>query len=241
MSIDLELNNSTAANIAFQLKGGLFPLTVLQIFSSDLTKLKEQLSAKIQQAPNFFHLAPIVLDLRIAYQADMPLDFANLKSILKAVNLIPVGIKNAQHEQIAAATANGFAILRDAPSSKEKEKLDSTPQLAPKTNTTKLITEPVRSGQQIYAPDGDLIIVNHVSPGSELIADGSIHVYGALRGRALAGINGNQNARIFCQSLEAELVSVAGSYKISEDIEKQAWKIAAEVYIKHDRLQISPL
>jgi len=244
MSIDLEQTNSSpVANIVFQLKGGLFPLTILQIFSTDLTRLKEQLSLKIQQAPNFFNFAPIVLDLRIATHADTELDFARLKSILKAVNLIPVGLKNANPAQMQEAVANGFAILRDTPNpkEKEKEKLDATPQIMTRNSTSKLITDPVRSGQQIYAPDGDLIIINHVSPGSELIADGSIHVYGALRGRALAGINGNLEARIFCHSLEAELVSVAGSYKLSEDIEKQAWKIAAQVYIKHDRLQISAL
>jgi len=242
MSIDLDQSNSSlVANIVFQLKGGLFPLTVLQIYSNDLSRLTEQLILKIQQAPNFFHQAPIVLDLRIAARPEMELDFAKLRSILKSVNLVPVGIRNANPEQLAAAVANGFAILRDSPQQKEKEKLDSTPQLVTRNSSSKLITDPVRSGQQIYAPDGDLIIVNHVSPGSELIADGSIHVYGALRGRALAGINGNQEARIFCHSLEAELVSVAGSYKISEDIERQAWKIAAQVYIKQDRLQISAL
>ena len=110
-----------------------------------------------------------------------------------------------------------------------------------KTTSAKIVTEPVRSGQQIYAPDGDLIVINQVSPGSELLADGSIHIYGPLRGRALAGVNGNTEARIFCHSLEAELVSVAGSFKVSEDIEQEAWKVATQVFIKDERLQICTL
>ncbi|HSX20969.1 MAG TPA: septum site-determining protein MinC [Gammaproteobacteria bacterium] len=232
MSIDL---------VAFQLKGGLFTLTTLQIFTADIEAVKEQLLAKVQQAPNFFHHAPIVLDLRIANQPNSTLDFARLKATLEELKLIPVGIRNATQEQMQAAIRSGLAILRDTPDPREKERLSTAAQIAPKTITSKIITTPVRSGQQIYAPDGDLIIINQVSHGAELIADGNIHVYGALRGRALAGINGNQKARIFCQSLEAELVSVAGSYKISEDIERHAWKIAAQIHIKDDRLQITTL
>jgi len=242
MSIVLDTNNSaTSAGMAFQLKGGLFTLTTLQMYSDDLTKLKEQLLDKIQQAPNFFHSAPIVLDLKLANQPDMHVDFAKLKAVLQSLHLIPVGVKNPSQEQAKEASLYGFAVLRDTPDPKNKDKLTNTPQVITKNTNTKIITTPVRSGQQIYAPDGDLIIINQVSPGAELITDGSIHVYGPLRGRALAGINGDQQARIFCSSLEAELVSVAGNYKVSEDIEKQAWKIAAQVYIKNDRLQISSL
>lgn len=241
MSIDLDQNKTSTSSIAFQLKGGLFTLTTLQIFNPNLLEFKSLLLEKIQQAPNFFNNAPIVLDLKIANQPNTTLDFSGLKEMLESVNLIPVGIRNATPEQVAAAIKSGLAILRDTPNPKEKDKLVTTTQAPQKSTATKIITLPVRSGQQIYAPDGDLIVINHVGNGAELIADGNIHVYGTLRGRAIAGINGNQRARIFCQSLEAELVSVAGNYKISEDIERQAWKIAAQIYIKDDRLQITPL
>lgn len=235
MSID------TIANIAFQLKGGLFPLTTLQVFSTDLTQLKAQLTEKIQQAPNFFYYAPIVLDLKIANQPNPDIDFVQLRNLFKELQLVPVGIKNPNPEQAKVAQTCGFAVLRDTHNPRETEKLATSPAAPAKTSGTRLITEPVRSGQQLYAPDGDLIIVNQVSPGAELIADGSIHVYGPLRGRALAGVNGNAEARIFCQSLEAELVSIAGNYKLSEDLERTAWKIATQIYIKDDRLQICAL
>lgn len=247
MSIDLDQKNATS--IAFQLKGGLFTLTTLQIFTTDLDAIKEQLLSKIQQAPNFFQQAPVVLDLKIAEQPNMALDFVALKQMLTGLKLIPVGIRNAGPEYLQSAMLSGMAILRDTPDSRSHSTAESATKnpvtqnthTTHKSSTTKIVTTPVRSGQQVYAPDGDLVIVNHVGNGAELIADGNIHVYGAMRGRALAGINGNQNARIFCQSLEAELVSVAGSYKMSEDIERQAWKIAAQIYIKDDRLQIIEL
>lgn len=240
MAIDIN-QNEAPANVTFQLKGGMFPLTTLQLHSMDLDLLREQLLEKIQQAPNFFHFAPIVLDLRATNQADLVLDFAKLKQLLAELRLIPVGVKNASPDQVQNAVKHGFAMLRDTPNPREKDKLATAPQTTVRSAKAKIVAEPVRSGQQVYAPDGDLIILNQVSPGAELIAEGNIHVYGPLRGRALAGINGNQEARIFCKSLEAELVSVAGSYKISEDIEQHAWKIPAQVYIKDDRLQITEL
>ncbi len=240
MSADLEQNNATIpANITFQLRGGLFTLTTLQIFNSDLIHLKAQLIDKIKQAPNFFHHTPIVLDLKTANQPNI--DFSTIKAMLREINLIPIAIRNATPDQIQEAIKAGFAILRDTTNTLDNEKSSTATKSAPKILSSKIITEPVRSGQQIYAPDGDLIVINQVSPGSELIADGNIHIYGTLRGRALAGINGDQTARIFCNSLEAELVSIAGNYKLSEDIERQAWKIPAQVYIKQDRLQISAL
>lgn len=235
------MSTATIANIAFQLKGGLFPLTTLQVFSTDLEQLKVELEEKIRQAPNFFNYAPLVIDIKIATQPNNELDFSKLKSLLQELHLIPVGIKNATADQSKIAQSCGLAILRDAPNPREKEKLSTAPQVTAKPVSSKVITEPVRSGQQIYAPDGDLIVINHVSPGAELLADGNIHIYGALRGRALAGVNGNQEARIFCQSLEAELISIAGNYKISEDIERTAWKIATQTFIKDERLQICEL
>ena len=104
-----------------------------------------------------------------------------------------------------------------------------------------VVTEPVRSGRQIYAANADLIVLAPVSPGAELLADGNIHVYGTLRGRALAGLSGDVNARIFAQSLEAELISIAGLYRVAEDIEPAARGKAAQVYREGDALRICPL
>ncbi len=105
----------------------------------------------------------------------------------------------------------------------------------------RLITRPVRSGQQLYARATDLIIMAHVGPGAEVVADNNIHVYGPLRGRALCGVTGNTESRIFCQSLEAELVSVAGNYKLLEEIPEDLRGKPAQIWYQEGRLNIDPL
>jgi septum site-determining protein MinC len=106
---------------------------------------------------------------------------------------------------------------------------------------TRIITTPIRSGQQIYARGGDLIVMAAVSAGAEVLADGNIHVYGALRGRALAGVQGNENSRIFCSSQEAELVAVAGQFMVDEVLRTNHWKEAVQIYLAGGKIQISLL
>lgn len=257
----------------FQLKGGLYTLSSLQLLSSKLNHFAQQLDSKIQQAPKFFHNAPIVIDLIKIGRLQQDLDFHSLKEILISKRLIPVGVKGGSTEQHAAAIAAGFAILSDGTREKEQatlsvdplpnaakkaRNLDGSLQNANPTHTnqthhaeetsseikgsnTRVITEPVRSGQQIYARGGDLLVLAPVSHGAELLADGHIHVYGPLRGRALAGVTGDTQAHILCQSLEAELISIAGQYKISEDIESVAWQVAVDITLESDCLHIRTL
>ncbi|HEY8330133.1 MAG TPA: septum site-determining protein MinC, partial [Pseudomonas sp.] len=112
----------------------------------------------------------------------------------------------------------------------------------PEVKPTLVITRPVRGGQQIYAHGGDLVVLSAVSPGAELIADGNIHVYGPLRGRVLAGAKGNAEARIFCQQLTAELLSIAGRYKVAEDLRRSPqWGKAVQVSLSGDVLNITRL
>lgn len=116
----------------------------------------------------------------------------------------------------------------------------STENVPLSTNIAKVITTPVRSGQQIYAKDADLIVLSSVGQGAELLADGHIHVYGALRGRALAGINGNEKARIFCSKLDAELLSIAGCY-VMPDNHAQVFEGSQQVFLQDGRLQIKAM
>ena len=251
----------TEIKTCMQLKGGLFPLTTLQILTNDLQALEEQLNAKIEQAPNFFNNAPIVIDLYHLSKDDLPanidtqIDFFALRHILMNKNLIPVGVKNANKQQQQQAIDANLAILRSNnnfenhskhPCSNTKSHMqasnlneDNTKNSELKLPKNKLINVPVRSGQQIYAPDGDITVIGSVSNGSELLADGSVHVYGALRGRALAGINNNTNARIFCSSLEADLISIAGQFKISENIDPKFWKKQVQIYLLDGKLEIT--
>lgn len=250
-------NNFTTAppNVAaFQLKAGLHPLTVLQLLHTELTMVDQQLQQKIQQAPKFFENAPIVLDLTKLQSQTQAIQFDQIKNLLIKQRLIPVGVKNGNPTQHADAIQAGFAILqenlkRSNPASPvtptEADDDAFTPTLS-RTQTSalsaakyaKLVTTEVRSGQQVYAKGCDLIVLGPISHGAELLSDGHIHVYGALRGRALAGINGNKQAHIFCHSLEAELISIAGQYQLSEDIEKIAWRVSVDISLIQGQLNI---
>lgn len=106
---------------------------------------------------------------------------------------------------------------------------------------SKVVTKPVRSGQQVYAEGADLILMAPVSEGAEVLADGHIHVYGTLRGRALAGVKGDLEARIFCQQLEAELVSVAGQFVLNDKIRESCWKKPAQIYLHNESIQVEEI
>ncbi len=121
----------------------------------------------------------------------------------------------------------------------EPDEPTSEPQAITAATTT-LITLPVRSGQRIYA-EGDLVILAQVSAGAEILAEGNIHVYGSLRGRALAGVQGNTEARIFCSDLQAELISIAGNYKVSEDLNNAAFNRPVQIYLQKNTLIIKDI
>ncbi|MDZ3838821.1 MAG: septum site-determining protein MinC [Rhodospirillales bacterium] len=137
------------------------------------------------------------------------------------------------------APAPGDQQAASAPSAETASSVgeEQQPQAAP----SKVVVHPVRSGRQIYAQGGDLIVLASISPGAELIADGHIHVYGALRGRALAGIAGNPQARIFCRSLEAELVSVAGYWRVRDDIPEELIGKPVQIYLGNEQVVIEEL
>lgn len=217
---------------SFKLKGSLFTLSVLQLMTTDLDSFERDLKEKVASAPKFFNFTPMVIDVQALHVAD--LDFKKLRHILEKNQVIPVGVKGAKEEGIVAAVrAANLALLND------QSKTDKTPGgNATFAEGTKIVTDPVRGGQRIYAQGGDLIVVGTVSPGAELLADGNIHIYGTLRGRALAGVNGNKNARIFCQQLAAELVSIAGQVQLFEHI-GQLTNGLTEVYLKNDELIIA--
>ena len=244
--------NDALDDAPFQLRGQSMSLMVLKLFNAADPNLFALLGQKVGQAPNFFRHAPVVLDV-----TDCPgstINFATLIPGLKKLGLIPVGIQGGPVYVQSAAAIAGLGVFRTSrPQQASQTSLqvpsdDRSMAVAPAGPSadegyvpTLVITEPVRSGRQIYAPRGDLVVLAPVSAGAELIADGSIHVYGTLRGRALAGLSGDPNARIFTYSLEAELISIAGLYRVAEDIEPAARGKAAQVYREGDMLKIRPL
>jgi septum site-determining protein MinC len=230
-------------NTAFQLKGSLFTLTVLNLITADLNLLSQQLGELVKQTPRLFQKMPIVVDLQKLEPSPEPLDFSQLIFCLRENNLIPVGVRGGNSQQHEKALQAGLAIM---PNTKVEsfELTSKTTQAKPAVSlvtpgASKIVDHPVRSGQQIYARNSDLIVISPVSAGAELIADGNIHVYGTLRGRALAGVNGNNDARILCHSLEAELVSIAGHYWISEDLQNSHIKQNVHIYLENDKLHVN--
>jgi septum site-determining protein MinC len=225
---------------AFKLKGRLYTFTVLQLLTTDKDLFTQQLDDVITKAPKLLHNTPVVLDCS-AIQDDA-LDLEGFRQCLRNHNLFPVAIQGATPFLTTLAQTQGMAVLH-ASSTQDKPLIEEpAPESHPtgiEGHASKLLTTPVRSGQQVVSKGGDLVVTASVSHGAELLADGNIHVYGALRGRALAGISGDKNARIFCQSLEAELVSIAGFYRLSDAIEPPAG--ACQIYLQGEHICIEPI
>lgn len=222
----------------FELKGSLFTLTVMYLREVDKAIIARHLQEKIRQAPGLFSNTPVVIDLEPLAESAATVDFTGLDKVLREHGMIPVGVRNGGVILQAAATLAGLPLLPESRSGGAK-KTDKPDQAT--ACHSKIITQPVRSGQQIYAPQGDLIVLGAVSAGAELLADGNIHVYGPLRGRALAGVKGDTEMRIFCQSLEAELVSIAGHYRVIEQLDAAERGKPVQMYLLADRLVIEPL
>lgn len=234
---------------AFELKGELCTLSVLRLQDTDMGRISRELAAKVKIAPGFFSNTPIIIDLKDLNGSEALLDFTALKIMLIKYSLVPIGVRNAETKQQEGAIRAGLALLRNDPAeysslengdSSKPQRRQSDPKPAPPRKSL-MITRPVRSGQQIYARERDLVVLAQASPGSELLADGNIHVYGPLRGRALAGVHGDREVRIFCQSLEAELIAIAGNYKLIDDVETSLKGHPVQIYLQEDHLMISPL
>jgi len=243
----------------FHIKGGRISATTLELTHYDYRGFNDQLAQAVSSAPQLFEQMPIVFGLeKLAPEAFV--DFIEICQICQFHGLTPVAIRGGTPELQTAAAVAGLASLpaqgrraakgpepvepaiaavEQTPRPAEPQPVETIP--SPATRASRVITTPVRSGQQVYAQGGDLIVMTSVSAGAEILADGNIHVYGPLRGRALAGIQGDTGARIFCQSLEAELVSIAGHYRINEDLRGGLWRKAVRIELDQEQLLIQAL
>ena len=241
----------------FQIKGGRISVTTLELTHYEFNGFNEQLSQAISAAPQLFEQMPIVFGLE-NLPADTFVDFIEICQMCQFHGLTPVAIRGGTQELQTAAAVAGLACLpaqsrrakaagapepqaEPAPAPRQAEPQPARAEQPAPVRASRVITTPVRSGQQVYAQGGDLIVMASVSAGAEILADGNIHVYGPLRGRALAGIQGDTEARIFCQSLEAELVSIAGHYRINEDLRGEHWRRSVQIALADTQLQIAAL
>jgi septum site-determining protein MinC len=240
---------------AFDLKGTSFTILVLSLRKNDLDAAAVQLAEKVRQAADFFHNAPVVINLQHLDEEEQ-IDLAMLVSIVRAQGFIPVGITGCTEQQKHQAAAMELAVLTTRAGGRGQEEepeefVAEEPVLIPlpaaqekpitATDTSLILTEPVRSGQSVTVEQGDLTVMASVGSGAEITAPGNIHVYGTLRGRAFAGCNGSPKARIFCQRLEAELVSIAGIHLVSEDFPAHLRSKAVHIRLHGGRLHITAL
>ncbi len=244
------------------LKGSVFTLPILKLSRCDLREIEIDLTQSLSAALDFFNHAPLVIDLALTQELDEAMDFIGLQALLHKHQLVPVGVQNGTPDQIAAARKAGFAVLtgqtidkiientaqkshaKESPKSTRQQRENERSQAVDDDHagSTQVIHQPIRSGQRVYARGGDLILLAAVNAGAEVIADGNIHIYAPLRGRALAGVTGDMDARIFCQCMDAELVAIAGTYRFFEDdIPDEINHKSVQIYLTGDQLNIRPL
>jgi septum site-determining protein MinC len=246
---------------AGELKIGQVGIANLRVRTLDVERLAQEMRERVQRAPKLFSRAAVVVDfggLSACPDSDTTLQ---LLRALREAGVLPVALAYGTSEIERLSEAVGLPLLAKfraqyergaaepaAPPAPESapapapEPAPAAPNRAPATATAGLLhTGTVRSGQQVYAQGRDLIVTATVGAGAEVIADGSLHVYGALRGRALAGAQGDTAARIFCREFQAELVAIAGHFKVMEEIPAALRGRPVQVRLDGEALRIEPL
>ncbi|MEG3192974.1 septum site-determining protein MinC [Lysobacter sp. D1-1-M9] len=249
---------------AGELKIGQVGIANLRIRTLDAARLAGEMRERVQRAPKLFERAAVVLDFGGLAQTPDLVTARALLDGLREAGVLPVALAYGTADTERLAEQLGLPLLAKFRAQYER---DEDAALAPPSPAAKrspapaaetaapaaaagpavtgspglIQSAPVRSGQQVYADNRDLTVLTTVGAGAEVIADGSVHIYGPLRGRALAGAQGNEKARIFCREFHAELVAIAGHYKVLEDIPKELRGKAVQVWLEDGQLTIAAL
>ncbi len=251
--------------LAGDLKIGQVGIANLRIRTLDVARLVEEMRGRVQRAPKLFARAAVVLDFGGLTQAP---DVATARSLidgLRDAGVLPVALAYGTSDIERLSEQLGLPLLAKFRASYERDG-EAEPPPAPAPRARKDVAKaepaaapapapnqaapaapglihatPVRSGQQVYAANRDLSVLASIGAGAEVMADGSIHIYGPLRGRALAGAQGWNQARIFCREFHAELVAIAGHYKVLEDIPKELRGKPVQIWLEGEELKIAAL
>lgn len=223
---------------AFILRGRLYTHTVLKLLVDDMNLISMQLNEIISKAPKMFDNVSIILDCTDINETSF--DLHACYALMRERQIHPIALQGAQGVLLDAAKALNLGIMQASSAHDKMIPLPESSERDAPEFKSKLHSHPVRSGQQLTARHGDLIVAAFVSQGAELMSEGNIHVYGTLRGRALAGMSGDRTARIFCLNLEAELVSIAGIYRLRDTFENE-FKGPCQIYLVDDHIQIESL
>jgi septum site-determining protein MinC len=232
---------------SIELKGSNFTLLVMYLNNHNIDLINESLYKKIQECPKFFKNAPVIVNVSGLCNVS---DWKKIQEIIMSHGFFVIGVSGCEDKTLKRIIINsGLPILSES-NKKNKNIVNdisivSTEKtqiaITKKIEKTHIIDIPVRSGQKIYAKHADLIVVNNVSAGAELVADGNIHIYGIVRGRVLAGANGDTTRKIFCTALFAELVSISGEYWLSDQIPAEFIGKSVQIYLKNKFLTINSL
>lgn len=226
-----------------EFKGSNFTLSVIHLQNSQPEVIRQALQDKIDQAPDFLKHAPVVLNISAL---NGNINWKQMQKAVSATGLHIVGVSGCKDEALKKIIAcAGLPVLSEGKERRVMEDIALTAKspvlVAEATGKTHIINTLVRSGQQIYTRNADLIVTSNVSAGAELVADGNIHIYGMMRGRALAGASGDRKCQIFCTHLSAELLSIAGEYWIMDQIPAEFFGKAARLYLEKNSLTIQTL
>lgn len=243
----------------FEFKSATLPLIAVILKTADLSLLAAALNDQLADSPDFFEQEPVVIDLSQLPEdaAAATIDFRMLRDMLARYQTQPIAVRGGGAAHHAAARAAGLSIaempVAPAPAARLPSPAPAAPAAAPEApqivrevtvpaGATLVVDRPLRSGQQVYARGGDVIVLAVVSFGAEVIADGNVHVYAPLRGKAIAGARGDTAARIFTTCMEAQLVAIAGIYKTSEvDLPKNLQGKAVQIHLDGKKLIMDPI
>ncbi|MBS0200565.1 MAG: septum site-determining protein MinC [Proteobacteria bacterium] len=248
---------------AGDLKIGQVGIANLRVRSFDVARLGDEMRERVQRAPALFRRAAVIVDFGGLTNLPSIEDARALLAALREAGVIPVALAYGTSENDTFAEALDLPTLAKFRAQYERAGGDVAPAPAPAVPAAAesraaaapapaavpviaaepglVMTKPVRSGQQVYAEQRDLTVVGTVGAGAEVMADGSVHIYGSLRGRALAGAQGNTQARIFCQEFHAELVAVAGHYIVADEAPAHLIGKPVQVWLDHETLRIAAL
>ncbi|WP_347987488.1 septum site-determining protein MinC [Methylomonas sp. AM2-LC] len=246
----MSIGTESLPMLALEFKSSTLTVPVLLLANNDLVTIDQQLQNKVAQAPEFFKNSPLLIDFQKLTAQSLPITLSEVIDIVRQHGFMPIGIRGGSEQQNTEALAMNLPVhnlvgQKTEQTEKKIEKNLSTPGIENSTAQSqsienKLITHPVRSGQRVYAK-GDLIVTATVSAGAEIMAEGNIHVYGSLRGRALAGVLGDENSRIFCSDLQAELISIAGTYQLRDDLSAYAPHKPVQISLENQKLIIKDI
>jgi len=246
--------SQASAPHAYDIKSASLPLVSFLLKTPDISALQADMTRRLGATPGFFDNDPVVIDLSVLEDPHQQLDLPSVCLMLRTHHMLPVAVRGANEHQLANAYQAGLFEASD---------LSIQTPAAPRVETVvqevirevevvrevqtggaaMVIDKPLRSGQHVYAKGRDLIVLAMVNPGAEIMADGHIHVYAPLRGKAIAGARGDEQARIFTSCLEAELLSIAGTYRTSGDspLPGDVAGKAAQVSLQGDKLVMQAL